>query len=432
MAKPKTEEISTEPNGDLDRRSFLRKSLAGAVAAASAGATQALAEVNPANLPPNKPIWSQMLGPGVTQSPYGNPSPHEAHVVRRNVGWLTSSTQSSINFTPLQDLHGIITPNGLHFERHHGGVPAINPNEHRLIIHGMVKYPLMFTMEELMRFPSESHIHFIECPANGGMEWKGAQMESVQFTHGMVSCCEWTGVKVSTLLDEVGVDPKGTWVLAEGADGGAMDRSIPMEKMMDDAMICWAQNGERLRPEQGYPIRLLVPGFEGNMNIKWLRRLKVGTAPWMTREETSKYTDLMEDGTARQFTFVQETNSCITYPSAGQQMSHKGFHEITGLAWSGRGKIKQVDVSVDGGRNWKTAKLQEPVMSKCLTRFRIPWQWNGEKAQLQSRAIDETGYVQPTLAQLRKVRGVNSIYHKNSIYTWEIDTNGGIKNVQLG
>jgi sulfane dehydrogenase subunit SoxC len=211
-----------------------------------------------------------------------------------------------------------------------------------------------------------------------------------------------------------------------------MDRSIPMEKMMDDAMICWAQNGERLRPEQGYPIRLLVPGFEGNMNIKWLRRLKVGTEPWMTREETSKYTDLMADGTARQFTFVQEANSCITYPSAGQQMSHKGFHEITGLAWSGRGKIKQVDVSVDGGRNWKTSKLQEPVMSKCLTRFRIPWQWNGEKAQLQSRAIDETGYVQPTLAQLRKVRGVNSIYHKNSIYTWEIDTNGAIKNVQLG
>ncbi len=219
---------------------------------------------------------------------------------------------------------------------------------------------------------------------------------------------------------------------AEGADGGAMDRSIPMEKMMDDAMICWAQNGERLRPEQGYPIRLLVPGLEGNMNIKWIRRLKVGTAPWMTREETSKYTDLMDDGTARQFTFVQETNSCITYPSAGQQMSHKGFHEITGLAWSGRGKIKQVDVSVDGGRNWKTANLQETVMSKCLTRFRIPWQWKGEKAQLQSRAIDETGYVQPTLAQLRKVRGVNSIYHKNSIYTWEIDTNGGIKNVQLG
>ena len=283
-----------------------------------------------------------------------------------------------------------------------------------------------------MRFPSESHIYFIECPANGGMEWKGAQMESVQFTHGMVSCCEWTGVKVSTLLDEVGVDPKGTWVLAEGADGGAMDLSIPMEKMMDDAMICWSQSGERLRPEQGYPIRLLVPGFEGNMNIKWIRRLKIGTAPWMTREETSKYTDLMDDGTARQFTFVQETNSCITYPSAGQQMSHKGFHEITGLAWSGRGKIKQLDVSVDGGRNWKTAKLQEPVMSKCLTRFRIPWQWNGEKAQLQSRAIDETGYVQPTLAQLRKVRGVNSIYHKNSIYTWEIDTNGGIKNVQLG
>ena len=202
MAKTNTTEISTEPTGDLDRRSFLRKSLAagGAVAAASAGATQALAEVNPANLPPNKPIWSQMLGPGVTQRPYGSPSPHEAHVVRRNVGWLTSSTQSSINFTPLQDLHGIITPNGLHFERHHGGVPSINPNEHRLIIHGMVKYPLMFTMEELMRFPSESHIHFIECPANGGMEWKGAQMESVQFTHGMVSCCEWTGVKVSTLL----------------------------------------------------------------------------------------------------------------------------------------------------------------------------------------------------------------------------------------
>jgi sulfane dehydrogenase subunit SoxC len=449
----------------MDRRKFFKRTLVtgGALAA---GATSALAEAQTANLPPNIPRWSRYLGPGVTSRGYGQPSEFEAHVKRGNVSWLTASPNSSISFTPLQHLHGIITPNGLHFERHHGGMPSISPEEHRLVIHGgqdengkdLLSRPLMFTMDDLQRFPSESRIHFIECPANSGMEWKGVQMSSVQFTHGMISCCEWTGVKVSTLLQEAGIDPEfvkqalyakdkthqeladegkdaanGAWCLAEGADAGAMDRSIPLWKLLDDAMIVYAQNGEALRPEQGYPIRLLVPGFEGNMNIKWIRRLKLGIHPWRTREETSKYTDLLEDGQAREFTWMQDTNSVITFPSVGQKLEKPGRYELRGLAWTGRGTIRRVDVSLDGGRNWTTAELQSPVLSKCLTRFRMPFDWSpGQTMMLQSRAMDETGFVQPTLAQLRDARGVNSIYHKNAIYTWKLDEKGDLHNVQMG
>jgi len=415
------------------RRRFLARAglVGGAALAGGLPPVRALAK-GEENLPPNVPEWMRTLGPGVTASPYGTPSPFEKAVVRRSVEWLTATEQSSINFTPLHALEGIITPSGLCFERHHGGVPEIDPEQHRLMIHGMVERPLLFTMDDILRFPSVSRIYFVECPANGGMEWKGAQMDGVQFTHGMVHCCEWTGVKLSTLLAEAGVSPSAKWILAEGADAAAMTRSIPLEKALDDCLVCYAQNGERIRPENGYPLRLIVPGWEGNVNIKWLRRTKLGDRPWHHREETSKYTDLMPDGKARQFTFLMEANSVITSPCPEKPMKHgKGFHEIRGIAWSGSGKIRRVDVSTDGGDNWRTAELQEPVLSKALTRFRLPWTWDGAPALLQARAIDESGYVQPTIEQLRKSRGLNSIYHKNSIHTWRVNADGTVNNVQI-
>ncbi|HLT76690.1 MAG TPA: sulfite dehydrogenase [Ferrovibrio sp.] len=420
--------------GRPSRRGFLKGSAAagGAALLAGAGVGEAMAS-GPDNLPPNVPEWMQSLGPGVTASPYGMPSPHERHIVRRNVPWLTATEESSINFTPLHELDGIITPNGLCFERHHGGVPEIDPAQHRLMIHGLVDRPLIFTMDDLMRFPSVSRIHFLECPANGGMEWRGAQMAGVQFSHGMVHCCEWTGVRLSTLLAEVGVQKPAKWLLAEGADAAAMTRSIPLDKAMDDVILAYSQNGERVRPENGYPLRLMVPGWEGNVNVKWLRRIKIGDQPWHHREETSRYTDLMPDGKARQFTFVQEANSVITSPCPEKPMKFgKGFYEIRGIAWSGYGRISKVDVSLDGGMNWQTAELQKPVLSKSLTRFRFPLQWDGRPLLLQSRATDESGYVQPTIEALRKVRGINSIYHKNSIHTWRVHPGGEVENVQIG
>jgi sulfane dehydrogenase subunit SoxC len=413
------------------RRGFLRGAGIMTAAAALAPLHPKLAAASGANLPPSVPEWTKVLGAGVADAPYGQPSKFEQDVIRRNVPWLTVSEQSSVNFTPIHELDGIITPSGLCFERHHGGVPEIDPAQHRLMIHGLVERPLIFTMDDLVRFPSVSRILFLECPANGGMEWKGAQMNGAQFTHGMVHCCEWTGVPLSTLLAEVGVKPDGKWILAEGADAAAMTRSIPLDKALDDCLVCYSQNGERIRPEQGYPVRLMAPGWEGNVNVKWLRRIKVGDRPWQHREETSKYTDLMPDGTARQFTFVQEANSVITFPCPEKPAREKGLYEIRGLAWSGRGRIKRVDVSFDGGDNWHPAQLQEPVFSKALTRFRLPWQWDGGPAFLQSRAIDETGYVQPTIAELRKVRGVNSVYHKNSIHTWRVNPDGSVNNVQI-
>ncbi|MCW0233344.1 MAG: sulfite dehydrogenase [Ferrovibrio sp.] len=420
------------PPNDPSRRRFLKTSaIGGLTLVAGAGVGEAMA-AGADNLPPNVPEWMKTLGPGVTANPYGNPSPYEKNTIRRNVPWLTATEESSINFTPLHELDGIITPSGLCFERHHGGVPDIDPEQHRLMIHGLVDRPLIFTMADLMRFPSVSRIHFLECPANGGMEWKGAQMAGVQFSHGMVHCCEWTGVKLSTLLAEAGVQKSAKWILAEGADAAAMTRSIPLAKAMDDIIVCYSQNGERIRPENGYPLRLLVPGWEGNVNIKWLRRIKVGDQPWHHREETSKYTDLMPDGKARQFTFVQEANSVITSPCPEKPLKHgKGFYEIRGLAWSGYGRIKKVDVSTDGGMNWRTAELQGPVLSRCLTRFRLPLQWDGRPMLLQSRATDDSGYVQPSIENLRKARGLNSIYHKNSIHTWRVRPDGEVENVQI-
>lgn len=411
------------------RRDFLMRGIA-----VAAGGSMLPRAARGENTPPAVPEWTRRLGPGVTTHPYGMPSPHENHVIRRNVPWLTADTVSSVSFSPLHELKGIITPSGLCFERHHAGIPDISPDAHRLLIHGMVQRPLLLTMDDIMRFPSVSEIRFLECPANGGMEWRGAQMEAAQFTHGMISCCEWSGVPLKVVLQEVGVKPQGKWLLVEGADGAAMTRSIPLEKAMEDSLLVYAQNGERLRPEQGYPLRLLNPGWEGNTSVKWLRRIKVGDQPWHHREETSKYTDIMPDGRARRFSWVQEANSVLTHPcpeNRWTKIDQGDFVEIEGIAWSGRGKITRVDVSDDGGVNWRPAALKGLVLPKALTRFSLPYRWDGAPKLFQSRAMDETGYVQPTLAQLRAVRGVESIYHKNAIQTWRMNDLGEVFNVQV-
>lgn len=379
------------------------------------------------------PPWTRELGPGVDAAPYGVPSRHEADVIRRNIDWLTPTTESGVNFTPLHALEGIVTPNGICFERHHSGVADVDPASHRLIIHGMVDRPLEFTMDDLLRLPRVSRFYFLECAANGGMEWRNAQMNSVQFTHGMIHCVQYTGVPLKLLLEEAGIADKAKWLLVEGGDAAAMTRSLPMEKALDDCIVALFMNGERLRPEQGYPLRLVVPGFEGSMWVKWLRRIEVGEGAWHTREETSRYTDLMPDGRARQFTWEMDCKSVITTPCPENPVSAHGANMLTGLAWSGRGKIARVDVSVDGGRNWMPTRLERPVLPKCLTRFYLDgWSWHGEDLYLQSRAIDETGYIQPQMYALKKVRGTNSVYHNNAIQTWHVRTSGEVENVRLG
>jgi sulfane dehydrogenase subunit SoxC len=412
------------------RRRFLTAA-AGLGGAAMAGVADRALAGNPKNLPPNVPEWSRVLGDGVAVRPYGKPSKFESEVIRRDVQWLTASRESSVSFTPLHALDGIITPNGLAFERHHGGIAEIDPEDYRLILHGMVDKPLMLTLADLKRYPRHNRIYFLECAANSGMEWRGAQLNGCQYTHGMVHCVEYTGVPLKLLLEEAGLKTNAKWLLAEGADSAAMTRSIPLAKALDDCLVAYRMNGEMLRPEQGYPVRLVVPGWEGNMWVKWLRRIEVGDEPWYAREETAKYTDLLADGKARKFTFVMDAKSVITSPSPQAPLAHKGFTVISGLAWSGRGKVRRVDVSLDGGRNWREAKLDGLVLDRAVTRFYAETDWNGEELLLQSRALDETGYVQPTKADLRKIRGTNSIYHNNGIQTWHVRSNGEVENVEV-
>ena len=365
---------------------------------------------------------------GAAVSPYGSRSRFEKAARQVNTNTKVPLEEASSR-TPLHDTYGIITPSSLHFERHHAGVPEIDPATHTLTIHGLVDRPLVFGVDELKRVPSVSRIHFLECSGNSGGEWRGGSTESdVQRIHGLTSCSEWTGVPVSTLLRECGVQPQATWILAEGADACKLARSIPIKKAMDDALVAYAQNGEPLRPEQGYPIRLFLPGWEGNSNVKWLRRIKVMDQPAMTREETSKYTDLMPDGTARQFTFDMEPKSLITRPSGGDTLAGPGLYEITGIAWSGRGTIARVEITVDGGATWVAAELQTPVLPRAHTRFQWPWKWDGREAMIASRCTDDTGYTQPPLADLIKVRGVNSQYHNNGIQVWKVAADGTITN----
>lgn len=428
-----TGELIDEEGGDRKsrRRQFLRS--AGAMLGVAATGTAGRASAQPAradaasNGPPNIPEWMKAPGAPTGGQLYGVPSSYEKKIVR-NVPPLPQYV-SAWTRTPLGDLDGTMTPNGLFYERHHGGVPSIDPAQHRLMLHGLVETPLIFTMEELRRFPQVSRIYFLEC--SGNPPYKRPYGKTASDLVGLVSCAEWTGVSLKALLDEAGLKSGAKWIMAEGADSAAMTRSIPIEKCLEDAMVAYSQNGERLRPEQGYPVRLLLPGFEGNMSVKWLRRLKVVGAPVYSREETSKYTDLMPDGRARKFTFYMEAKSIITSPSGGQFIPSPGFVEIRGIAWSGRGKITRVDVSVDDGRNWVQATLQEPVLSKAITAFRLPWKWNGEAAVIQSRATDETGYVQPLWGEMLKVRGENSQYHNNAVQPWRISTSGEVVNANI-
>ncbi|MGJ5181090.1 sulfite dehydrogenase [Bradyrhizobium oligotrophicum] len=426
MSKDKS--LSSVPRAS--RRGFL--TAAGGLAATALASQARAGAGNPANQPPNVPEWTRTLGEGVAVRPYGKPSKFEKDVIRRDVEWLTASRESSVSFTPLHELEGIITPNGLCFERHHGGVAEVDPADHRLMIHGLVERPLLLSLDELKRYPRINRIHFMECAANSGMEWRGAQLNGCQFTHGMIHCVQYTGVSLRTLLEETGVKPSGKWLLVEGADSASMDRSLPIEKALDDCIIAYKMNGEALYPEQGYPMRLVVPGWQGNLWVKWLRRIEVGDQPWHTREETSKYTDLLPNGKARRFTWSMDAKSVITSPSPQAPIKHgKGFTIVSGLAWSGNGKVKRVDVSLDGGRNWWPARIDGPVLDKALTRFYYEFDWNGEPLLLQSRVQDETGYVQPSKAELRKVRGYNSIYHNNGIQTWHVQANGEVENVEV-
>jgi sulfane dehydrogenase subunit SoxC len=343
---------------------------------------------------------------------------------------MAFSPARTATFTPLQDLDGIITPADLHFERHHGGVPAVDPQQYSLLIHGMVERPTIFTLSDLKRFPGTSMIRFIECSGNGGRAYRLTTPTadlSPQQTDGLTSTSEWTGVRLATLLREVGVSPQARWLLAEGMDAAVMTRSIPMSIANDDALIAYGQNGEALRPEQGYPVRLMLPGVEGNASVKWLRRIEVADQPFMTREETSKYTDPLPDGTARMFSLVMDAKSIITEPAFPDRLEGHGWREIRGLAWSGRGRITRVEVSVDGGGRWQQASLDEPVLPKCHTRFRLPWEWKGQQAVLMSRATDETGYLQPTTAELLKVRGPNTQYHFNNIREWIVSADGSVR-----
>ena len=403
-------------NGLLDRRIFLA---GGAALAAGTAGTAAQAE--PLAVDP----WSKVPGTGF--APYGQPSHFESKVGRIFAS-APGTTGTGASRTPLHLLDGMISPNGLHFERSHSGIPDIDPDAHKLLIHGLVKRPLIFTLDALARYPMESRITFLECAGNGQLlNAREPAQANVQALQGLLSCAEWTGVRLAVLLQEAGVDPKASWILAEGADAAGMSRSVPLAKAMDDALIALYQNGEKVRPSNGYPMRLLLPGFEGNMNVKWLRRIKVTDSPTMTKDETSKYTILQRDGKALQFVFAMEAKSLITRPSPGLTMKAPGLYEISGLAWSGYGKVAKVEVSADGGKSWAEAALSEPVLSRAVTRFRLPWRWDGGPAVLQSRATDDSGYVQPTRAALIDRRGPSGVYHFNGIMSWSVAPTGELK-----
>src|SRR5215218_9196162 len=421
MKSPTSRADPAAGNGILSRRIFLESSLA----AGMAGIATSGASAEPLSMQP----WMQIPGGGFTG--YGQRSRFESRVVRAIQPPANPATQGvGPARTPLHLLEGIITPSGLHFERSHSGIPDIDPDQHRLVIHGLVRRPLVFTVEALHRYPMHSQVAFIECAGNSQvLNAPQPQPVPVTVTHGMMGCSEWTGVKLSTLLDEAGVEPTARWLIAEGADSASMSRSIPLAKAMDDALLCLYQNGERIRPSNGYPVRLLLPGFEGNMSVKWLRRLKLVTNPVMSKDETSKYTVLLKDDKAWQFVFPMEVKSVITRPAPGLTLKGAGFYEISGLAWSGHGSIRQVEVSADGGQSWAPAALQGPILPQAPVRFRAAWQWNGGPAVLQSRATDDTGMVQPTRAAFAAERGLRGAYHYNAIASWRIDDKGEASNV---
>jgi sulfane dehydrogenase subunit SoxC len=410
---------------DESKRSFLKRA-AGLLAASGlvAGGAKRADAVEPPDVAPSMKV------PGAGMSEYGSPAKYEGKVTRTLIRSQPGTTGSGASRTPLESLDGMLTPSGLHFERHHSGVPDIDPATHRLLIHGLVKRPLIFSVDALLRYPMVSRIHFLECSGNSQLLYQPAPPNlTAGQTHGLVSCSEWTGVPLRVLLEEAGVDRSAPWILAEGADAAAMSRSIPMAKAMDDAILALFQNGERLRPENGYPVRLFLPGWEGNMSVKWLRRLKVVPAPIMTKDETSRYTDLQADGTSLMFTYPMEVKSVITRPSHGMTLSGAGLHQISGIAWSGNGTIRTVEVSTDSGRTWVDAPLVAPVLPRALTRFRLPWRWDGQPAVLKSRATDDTGAVQPERAKFIAEHGNNAVFHFHGIQAWSVAASGEVKHV---
>jgi sulfane dehydrogenase subunit SoxC len=419
-------------NGLLDRRALLGRGvvLAGAMTTGASASLTAAAE------PLENGPWS--LGPGVPIPPYGQPSKYEQKVVR-TLSNPKLEPRGSAARTPHHMLNGTITPNGLHFVIARGGETHVDPDKHRLVIHGLVKQPMVYTVGALHRYPMVTRVTFLECGGNSAPLYSKEPIQgNVQALHGLCSCAEWTGVRLSTLLEETGVDPKAKWFIAEGADLPTMNRSIPLAKAMDDAMIALYQNGEALNPANGYPMRLLLPGYEGNMNVKWLRRIKLVESPVMAINETKQYTILRPDGKAWQFYFPQEVKSFITHPSPGLSLKGPGFYEISGVAFSGNGRISRVDVSADGGKSWAQAALQEPVLSKAFTRFRMAWNWDGRPVTLQSRAIDEAGNQQPTreafIAERGPPRGTPNVAaftmeHCNAITSWGIAANGEVSHV---
>jgi len=418
------------------RRDFFKKT-----AAYSVGAVAAANVLSPISLKADdnaivgEAEWGTKLGIAVDKNLYGMPSPYEHNNTRRVTELLSSGDMyASVSMCPIHESEGIITPNGLFFCRDHGGTATVNPNEYRLMIHGKMKKEIVLTLEDLKRYPSETRIHFIECPANGSTGWRGPQFNNIQFMKGMMSSAQWTGVMLKTVLKDLGIDKDAVWMLAEGSDNAGNPRTIPVEKAMDDAMLVWGQNGEALRPEQGYPVRLLVPGWEGNLNTKWLKRLEFSDKPWHSKEETSKYTLLQKNGKAVQYFWPNEVNSVITSPCPEKPWTNlkKGdLVEVQGLAWSGHGTIKHVDISLDGGDNWIEASLKGLVLPKSWTRFSYIMKWDGNPLLLSSRATDDVNNTQPTIDQETSAIGVESVYHRNAIVTWEINKKGETNNVHI-
>lgn len=415
-------------NGLLNRRFFLNAALAGSAALAT-GNNAFAQETDQEPVGEGQHDWT--LYPGSDALEYGELSRFELGRVKKRVSQIAGGRTASVaGRTPHHLLHGTITPSGLHFEVTHHGIPDIDPDQHKVVIHGMVKNPLKWDIEALENYPTITRQYFLECSGNGRVSWSDEPNQDFMFmTHGLVSGSQWTGVPLSTLLDECGVSPDAKWIIAEGADSGSLTRSIPIDKALKDTMIAIYQNGERLRPGQGYPMRVLNPGLEGNTSVKWVRSLYVTDKPVMSRFETSKYTDKMHDGKSLQFSLEMDVKSMITRPSNALSLQKQGLYEITGLAWSGKGKIAKVEVSADGGKTWAEAVIEGPVHSIMLTRFRIPWMWDGSPAILQSRAIDEFGRVQPSRKELLNARGKKAYYHFHAIHSWAVDSQGDIKHV---
>lgn len=436
-------DIVNDTSEKLSRRDFLRKT--GALSATAAAtiiapvALQASTTTKSIGDDPaimEHPSWGQTWGDPVTVNRYGMPSKYEHNVTRRNSLLLSSGNyRASIAVAPIQNSMGIITPNGLFFSRCHGGIAQIDPNEFRLMINGLVEKPIVLTLQQLMRYPAVTRTHFIECPANGGQEWRRPQYNSLQFAKGFMSCAQWTGVYIKTILADLGLKPEAKWMLAEGSDNSEMGRSVPVEKVLDDAMIVWGQNGEALRPEQGYPVRLLLPGWEGNLCVKWLKRLEFADKPWYAKEETSKYTALRPDGLAVQHFYANEVNSTVTSPSPEipwTDLKDGDVVEVSGLAWSGHGTITKVDLSLDGGKNYVETSLEGLVLPKCWTRWSYIHKYKkGETLLLASRACDDAGYIQPTVDEEVSKMGVESVYHRNGIETWEVTPEGKVNHVQI-